>query len=179
MSNNLSVSFSIHFKSIFWDWIVFSYSLIILLLQTHFSAMLLICLSDLRTPWIFKVTNLCHMYQETVSAYHPVADIHDCVQYSPDVHVHFLLWMFILFVFLFNCVCISGQGHPYPWIGGSSESLWQAFIHNMKSGFCPIQRYRLSKPTEILLLSVESQIKSTGVTWCWFSKELSLTDLDK
>lgn len=97
----------------------------------------------------------------------------------PNVHVHFLLRMFILFVFLSNCVCISGQGHPYPWIGGSSESLWQAFIHNMKSGFCPIQRYRLPKPTEILLLSRESQIKSTGVTWCWFSKELSLTDLDK
>lgn len=72
----------------------------------------LIFLSDLRTPCIFKVTNVCHMYQEMVSAYHPVADIHDCVQPSPDAPVHFLLQMFILFVFLSNRVCISGQGHP-------------------------------------------------------------------
>ena len=52
------------------------------------------------------------MYQEMVSVYHPVADIHDCVQSSPDAHVHFLLQMFILFVFLSNRVWISGQGHP-------------------------------------------------------------------
>lgn len=71
-----------------------------------------IFLSDLRTPCIFKVTNLCHMYKEMISVYHPVAGIHDCVQSSPDAHVHFLLRVFILFVFLSNRVCISGQGHP-------------------------------------------------------------------
>lgn len=70
------------------------------------------------------------------------------------VHIHFLSGIFILFVVLSDCV------------RAILSSLWQTCIYDTTSGFCPIQTYGLPKPTEILLLSMESHIKSTGLAYC-------------